>query len=189
MCRSCDALHPVLSGCSCPRRRRQGLLAVFFYFFFPSSVTRGQEIWAWPWAHHISAPWMSWLCAEAQTVGYQIRTQGLLFQSTFFFSHRHVSHSFLSFCLALILSLARGFPPLPSLPDSLPSPCEDGGLPRVPRLRNQRGGLFRQPGKFLLLHLSKSPLHLSNRVWDWRSWPDWACSRFSTQMTGIARFS
>lgn len=40
---------------------------------------------------------------------------------------------------------------------------------RASRLRNQRGGLFRQPGKcsisfFLLLHLSNSPLHLSIRV-------------------------
>lgn len=89
-----------------------------------------------------------------------------------------LTNTFLArFCLSASLwffpSLA--VPPPLLLADSLPSPREDGGWPRVPRLRNQCGGLFRQPGKFLLLHLSKSPLHLSNRVWDWRSWPDWAC--------------
>lgn len=67
---------------------------------------------------------MSWLCAEAQTVGFQIRTQGLLFQSTFFFSHQHVSRSFLSFCFALILSLARG-----SSPTLSRLPVKTGGDP------------------------------------------------------------
>lgn len=79
--------------------------------------------------NHISAPWMSWLCAETQTVGFQIRTQGLLFQSTFFFSHQHVSRSFLSFCFALILSLARGSSPSPPRRLSPVSPWRRGVTP------------------------------------------------------------
>lgn len=72
--------------------------------------------------NHISAAWMSWLCAEAQTVGYQIRTQGLFFffpplpflsfsPSLSLFSI--VARPFRSFCLALLLSLTPAlFPPL-----------------------------------------------------------------------------
>lgn len=139
--------------------------------------------------NHIAAAWMSWLCAEAQTVGYQIRTQGLFFHSPFFISHHLFlfSQPFLtSYCLALLLSLA---PTL--LPPSVFSYSLSGdGVTRVSRLRNQCGGLFRQPGKcsvsfFFLLHLSNSPLHLSIRVWDCRSPPHWAGWRFFMPMTRI----
>lgn len=127
MCRSCDAL---LSVCSCPRRRHQSLLAVFFFISFLSLwLHAGKRFELDRELNHISAPWMSWLCAETQTVGFQIRTQGLLFQSTFFFSHQHVSRSFLSFCFALILSLARGSSPSPPRRLSPVSPWRRGVTP------------------------------------------------------------
>lgn len=106
-----------------------GSASCFFISFFPLRLHMGKRFELDRELNHISAPWMSWLCAEAQTVGYQIRTQGLLFQSTFFFSHQHVSHSFLSFCLALILSLAQGsFPPSSSTTLSR-LPVKTGGDP------------------------------------------------------------
>lgn len=102
---------------------------LFFISFFPLRLHAGKRFELDRELNHISAPWMSWLCAEAQTVGYQIRTQGLLFQSAFFFSHQHVSHSFLSFCLALILSLARGSSPSPPRRLSPVSPWRRGVTP------------------------------------------------------------
>lgn len=68
----------------------QGLLVVFF---LQSHMSRRSEL-----DHelnHISAAWMSWMCAEPQTVGYQIRTQGLFFHSTSYHLS-HPSHPFLS---------------------------------------------------------------------------------------------
>lgn len=74
--------------------------------------------------NHISAAWMSCLCTEAQTTGYQIKTQGPIFHSPFFISHHPFLFSqsllapFLSFRLALFLPRAPTlFSPL--LPVSL----------------------------------------------------------------------
>lgn len=152
--------------------------------FFPS-VTHGQEIWAWPRAQsHLHSLDMSWLCTEAQTAGYQIRAQGLFFHSALFvYRHRLFSQSLFSLCFFLSLLLSSH--------SSLSSPSLFGdGVTQVSRLRNEYGGFVQTTGKmfhfsFLLLHLSNSPLHLSIRVWDCRSLPDWPGSRFLTQITGI----
>lgn len=119
--------------------------------------------------NHISAAWMSWLCAEAQTVGYQIRTEGLFFQSPFSISHHLFlfSQSLLArFCLSVLLCFFLSLQ-LSSRPSSFSPPLFGDEVTRVSRLRNQCGGLFRQPGKcsisffcyfIWVTHLCTSPL-------------------------------
>lgn len=136
----------------------------------------------------ITSP-LSCPCVEAQIVGYHIKTQWIFLHSPLFTSHHlfHFSQSMLApllfFSLALFLFLAQTLFSL-SLLGNRVTPASSP--------QNQCGGLFRQPGKcsisffFLLPRLSNSPLHLSIRVWDCKTLPDWAGWRFSMQMTGIA---
>lgn len=144
--------------------------------------------------NHISPAWMSWLCAEAQTVGYQIRTQGLSFHSPFllfspslfsFLSHSLPLSVSLCFFLSLQLSSYPSFfspPPSPLLFSLTGWPgCLISGTSAVGCSDNRENVPFLF---FLLLHLSKSPLHLSIRVWDCKSLPDRAGWRFGCRWQG-----
>lgn len=127
MCRSCDAL---LSVCSCPRRRHQSLLAVFFFYFFSLSlVTRGQEIWAWPWAQsHLGSLDVMAVCRDAnrwisdKNTGAPFPIHFLLFSPTRF--------SLVSVFLLRSDSFPRSrFLPLSSSPTLSRLPVKTGGDP------------------------------------------------------------
>lgn len=67
-----EADHPLSALLPCLLHRPKAC-----ELFFRSHMGRGFELDRE--LNHISPAWMSWLLAEAQTVGYEIRTQGLLF--------------------------------------------------------------------------------------------------------------
>lgn len=136
-----------------PSRQKRGLLC---FFVCVLHMSRFELDWK---LNHITAFWLSCMHAEAQTIGNQIRTQ----VHTCCYFTLYLSKPFLSFFLALILYM-RLLPPLVFFLKA--------GWPLVSRFRNQCGGLFRQAGT-LLLHLTNSPVHLSNRVWDWKSPVNW----------------
>lgn len=117
--------------------------------------------------------WMSWHRTEAQTVGYQIKTQGSFFHSSLFIS-RHLllffNHCSARFCLSVLLCffLALCSTPLsPRLSLSLWRRGDPGVSSQKPArwVVQTTGKMFHFFFFFsLLLHLSKSPLHLSIRV-------------------------
>lgn len=155
-----------------------GLLCCF-------SVTHGQEIWAWPRAQsHLS-------CLDVMAVRRGTNcwisdwSTGPLFLtiSFSFLNHSSPVYVFLS-CSASFSHSSSLFPALLLLLFSLVS-LRRRGDPGVSSQESVRW-VVQTTGKMfhfffffsLLLHLSNSPLHLSIRVWDCRSPPDWAGWRF-----------
>lgn len=86
---------PVLS---CPLCRRQ--------LFFPFGHTWTGDLSLTESSITSALAWMSWHRTEAQTVGYQIKTQGSFFHSPLFIS-RHLllffNHCSARFCLSVLL--------------------------------------------------------------------------------------
>lgn len=115
-----EAAHslPVLSSPQAP-----GVLVVFFFF---SRSHMGSRFELDRELNHVPAAWMSWLCAEAQTVGYQIRARGLFFHSPFF----RFSPSLSLFSITARPFLSCSAPPFPP---SLP-PLFGDGVTRESRL-------------------------------------------------------
>lgn len=136
---------------------------------------------------HIHTAWMSRLCAEAQTAGYQIRTQGatfpihfLLFSTLFSITPPPPLPCF-SLCLPLTPKPPLSKPPL--LLFSLKT-----GVTRVSRLRNQCGWVCsdNRENFFYFIwvsHLCTSPIECEIGEAG-RTEP---AGGFSTQMTAIVR--
>lgn len=165
---------------SCPLRRHQTPPVVFFWSHMGWRFELDREL------NHISTPWMCHGSAQRHKpldISLEHRGSFSIPLSLFI----TISFSFLNH-----FSRSASF----SLCDSLPTPPffsslslwrrGDPGVSSqepVRRVVQTTGKMFHF--FFLLLHLSNSPLHLSIRVWDCRSPPDWPGSRFSTQITGI----
>lgn len=113
---------PLLSSPQAP-----GLASCFFRSHMGGRFELDREL------NHITAAWMSWLRTDAQTVGYQIRTQGLFFH--LLLPSLFVYHHLFLFSQSLVLFCSFS-----------PSLVGDR-VTQVSRLRIRCGGLFRQPGK------------------------------------------